>query len=121
MKTTLRLFLFLAALNVLLAKAEAQSQGAMNQQAYADFKKADAALNRIYAQVLAKLDEEGQTKLKTAQRAWVVFRDAQAEVDADEMRGGSAARGLRAASLTEATRQRTQELKALLKFLKVSP
>ena len=118
MKTILHLFLLLAALTLPSAKAEAQTQSEMNQQAYADFKKADAALNKIYAQVLAKLDEEGQTKLKAAQRAWVVFRDAQAELDADFMRGGTAAPTLHAGSLADTTRQRTQALKDFLKQLK---
>lgn len=117
MKTALRLILFIAAITLPLAPARAQSQHEMNQQAAADFKKADAALNKIYAQVLAKLDEEGQAKLKAAQRAWVAFRDAQAELDADFMRGGSAAPLLHSGSLAGTTRQRTEALKEFLKQL----
>lgn len=117
MKTTLHLLLFVFALSLPHARTHAQSQHEMNQQAAAAFKKADATLNKIYAQVLAKLDEEGQGKLKAAQRAWVAFRDAQAELDADFMRGGSAAPLLRSGSLAGSTRQRTEALKEFLKQL----
>jgi uncharacterized protein YecT (DUF1311 family) len=95
----------------------AQSQHEMNQQAYDAFEKADKELNQIYAKVQAKLDKEGKEKLKAAQRAWVAFRDAQAELDADIMRGGSAAPMLSAGSKTQSTRKRVEELKEFLKQL----
>lgn len=117
MKPIRHLFLTLAVVTLPLAKAGAQSQAEMNQQAFDSFEKADAELNKIYSKVLAKLDAEGQAKLKAAQRAWVAFRDAQAELDADFMRGGSAAPLLRAGSLTGTTQHRTQELKDFLKQL----
>ncbi len=97
--------------------ARAQSQQEMNRQAYAEYDKTDAELNKVYAKVLAKLDDEGKAKLKAAQRAWVAFRGAQAEMDADLMRGGSAAPLLRAGSLTGTTKKRVQELKEFLKQL----
>ena len=115
MKTLLHFSLLVVSLSLPIAEVRAQSQHEMNQQAYADFEKADAALNKIYTQVLAKLDAEGQGKLRAAQRAWVTFRDAQAEVDADSERGGSAASLFRARSLTGSTVRRTQDLKDLLK------
>ncbi|MEA3213692.1 MAG: hypothetical protein QOE70_6749 [Chthoniobacter sp.] len=117
MKTTLLSLLVLAALVLPISHAYAQSQAEMNQEAYADFKNQDVALNKVYQQVLAKLDDEGQAKLKTAQRAWVAFRDAQAELAADLMRGGSAAPLLRAGSLAETTRARTRQLKEYLQGL----
>ena len=117
MKAILHFSLFIALLYLPIAEVRAQSQSEMNQQAYAGFEKADAALNKIYAQVLAKLDVEGQGKLRAAQRAWVTFRDAQAELDADIMRGGSAAPLLRAGSLAGSTARRTQDLKDFLKQL----
>ena len=89
----------------------------MNQEAFADFQKADKELNKIYAQVLTKLDKEAQGKLKTAQRAWVTFRDAQAELDADYMRGGSAAPLLHSGSRAGTTRRRIEDLKDYLKQL----
>ncbi len=109
-----RCLLIPATLLFIMGEGRAQSQSEMNQKEYAIYEKADAALNKIYLQVLSKLDDEGKAKLKVAQRAWVVFRDAQAELDADIMRGGSAAPLLRAGSLTGTTRHRTDELKQLL-------
>jgi uncharacterized protein YecT (DUF1311 family) len=117
MKTIRHIALFLLIVNVAVTDSRAQSQSQMNQEAYADFEKADAALNKIYAQVLTKLDKEGQGKLKAAQRAWVAFRDAQADLDADYMRGGSAAPLLHSGSLAGTTRRRIQDLKDFLKQL----
>ncbi len=117
MQSLPRHLLLAAALTLPLTTLSAQSQNEMNQQAYSAFEKSDAELNKVYAQVLAKLDAEGKTKLKAAQRAWVAFRDAQADLDADFMRGGSAAPLLRAGSLNGTTRLRTQQLKDFLKQL----
>ena len=64
MKTTLHLLLFVFALSLPLARTHAQSQHEMNQQAAAAFKKADATLNKIYAQVLAKLDDLSKTIMR---------------------------------------------------------
>lgn len=100
-----------------LTDLRAQSQHEMNQQAYAAFEKADKELNEIYAKVRAKLDKEGKEKLKAAQRAWMAFRDAQAELDADLMRGGSAAPMLSAGSKAQSTKKRVEELKEFLKQL----
>jgi uncharacterized protein YecT (DUF1311 family) len=118
MKTFLPTLLVLAsALLLPLSSAHAQTQAQMNQEAAADFKKADAELNKVYPQVVAKLDAEGKEKLKAAQRAWVAFRDAQAELDADMARGGTMAPLLRATSMTQTTEDRVKQLKAFLKEL----
>ena len=56
-----------------------QSQGQLNQQADAAYRKADQELNRTYQQIL----KEYRTKtaflqsLKTAQKLWIQFRDAE--------------------------------------------
>jgi uncharacterized protein YecT (DUF1311 family) len=39
------------------------------------YEKADRELNALYKQQIARLGESGKTRLKDAQRAWVVFRD----------------------------------------------
>jgi uncharacterized protein YecT (DUF1311 family) len=118
MKTFLPVLLLLAFLGAFpLSSAHAQTQAQMNQEAAAEFKKADAELNKVYPQVLAKLDAEGKDKLKAAQRAWVAFRDAQAELEADTARGGSMAPLLRATSMTQTTEDRVKQLKAFLKEL----
>lgn len=113
----LAIFLLLAAAFFVAAPAHAQTQAQMNQEAYAEFKAADQKLNKLYPKVLSKLDEEGQEKLKAAQRAWVAFRDAQAELEADSARGGTMAPLLRANSLTATTEARIEQLQEFLKEL----
>jgi len=56
-----------------------QSQAGLNQCASDSASGADAELNRIYAKVLAANanDKVFLDKFKAAQRAWIVFRDAQ--------------------------------------------
>jgi uncharacterized protein YecT (DUF1311 family) len=92
-----------------------QSQSEMNREAAASFVKADAELNRIYAKVLATLDDEGRAKLKAAQRAWVTFRDAQAEFEMDnEARGGSMAPLIYEGFRARITKARVAQFKELL-------
>jgi uncharacterized protein YecT (DUF1311 family) len=58
------------------------NQSKMNQCAYDDFLKADKALNDVYQQLIKKSkgDKTYIKQLRKAQRAWIVFRDA--ELDA---------------------------------------
>jgi uncharacterized protein YecT (DUF1311 family) len=95
-----------------VAQIHAQTQAAMNAEAWADFKKADAELNKTYEALLKKLpDAESKQKLKESQRAWVAFRDAEAAFAAG---GGTMAPTLRYATMTELTEQRIKQLKARL-------
>jgi uncharacterized protein YecT (DUF1311 family) len=73
--------------------AFSQTQVELNHEAATTFERADAQLNDIYKRVLgaaAAADEERKRKLIKAQRAWLVYRDAEAELEADEVRGGTA-------------------------------
>jgi uncharacterized protein YecT (DUF1311 family) len=93
----------------------AQTQAAMNPQTRAEFVKADAELNKTYGALLTKLpDAESKQKLKEAQRAWLVFRDAEAAFVADQARGGSMAPTIRYGTMTELTQQRIKQLKTRL-------
>ena len=83
----------------------------MNAQAHAEFQRADADLNKTYQSVLAKLPTiESKQKLREAQRAWVVSRDAEAVHAAKEADGGSMAPTLRYETMTHLTRERINEL-----------
>jgi uncharacterized protein YecT (DUF1311 family) len=100
---------------VLTTSAFAQTQQEMNREAAADFAKADAALNKLYTKVLAALDDEGKKKLKAAQRAWVVFRDAEADLQADtEARGGTLAPLIYDSTRTTLTNERIKTFKEML-------
>lgn len=93
----------------------AQNQFEMNRESEASFSKADAELNRVYAKVIATLDDEGRVKLKAAQRAWVAFRDAQAEFQMDsEARGGSMAPMIYSGVRASLTKDRITQLKEML-------
>jgi uncharacterized protein YecT (DUF1311 family) len=92
-----------------------QTQAEMNQQAAADFAKADAQLNKVYKQVQAGLDADGLAKLKVAQRAWLAFRDADADFQADAAaRGGTMAPCIYDGVRQQLTEARTAELRQLL-------
>lgn len=91
--------------------ATGQSQSEMNREAAEDAAKADKELNAVYKKLLPTLDEEAANLLKIAQRAWVAYRDAEANSAADQMRGGSAAPLLYYGTITRLTEQRTELLK----------
>lgn len=97
--------------------ADAQSQNEMNQCAFEEYKKADAELNRVYQQLLPKLEAAHQEKLKAAQRAWITFRDADCEYEAFAFEGGSMQPLIRYSCLETATKARTAQLRGFLKDL----
>ena len=99
----------------LFSPLHAQTQSAMNAQARIDFQRADADLNKTYQLVLAKLPTvESKQKLREAQRAWVISRDAEAAREAKEAEGGSMAPSIRYETMTRLTRERINELKNML-------
>jgi uncharacterized protein YecT (DUF1311 family) len=90
-------FIFIVMLFLVFARLASntfsQTQADLNREAAATFERADAQLNNIYSRVLASaaaVDDERRQKLIKAQRAWLVFRDAEAEFEADDLRGGTA-------------------------------
>lgn len=76
----------------------------------ANFNQADRELNNVYGKLLNRLDAEGQRKLKTSQRAWLKFRDSNAEFIADSNRGGSIEPIIVVDTKTQMTQARTREL-----------
>jgi uncharacterized protein YecT (DUF1311 family) len=95
--------------------SRAQSQMEMTAQSWAEFEKADKELNAVYQKVMKTMDDDvARKKLIAAQKAWVAFRDAQAELDADAERGGSLSNQVRAISETDLTKARIAELKKYL-------
>ena len=59
----------------------AQTQADMNACADQEFKRVDTRLNNTYRSLLAKTAQQPETaaKIKSAQKAWLVFRDAYLE------------------------------------------
>jgi len=91
----------------------------MNKCATQDLREADAELDQVYRQLVAKFadDRDGAARIKKAEEAWVAFRDAQVEAlfpESDRAKRGSAFPMCRALALTRLTRERTKALGAML-------
>ena len=95
--------------------ADAQTQADMTICWGNQYKAADAKLNQVYRQFTAKLDDEEKTQLKTAQTAWLKYRDANCEFVADQYKGGTMRPMIAAICLADVTDNRTKELTAQMK------
>jgi uncharacterized protein YecT (DUF1311 family) len=95
--------------------ADAQTQTEMNICWGKEYKAADAQLNAAYREFTSKLNPEETAQLKTAQLAWIKFRDANCEFVADQYKGGSIRPMIAAMCLADVASARTSELKAQMK------
>ena len=104
--------------------ANAMAQQELNQCAFADWNAADAALNTAYKDAIALLkswdanlpeaEKGGADALKTAQRAWIIFRDNACAAEGFAMRGGSAEPLLVYGCMRQLTLERTAHLTGML-------
>ena len=94
---------------------DAQTQADMNICFGNEYKKADAALNKVYQQLVAMLDEDDKTQLKNAENAWLKYRDTNCEFVADQYKGGSMRPMIAAICLADVTENRTKELRSQIK------
>ena len=100
------------------------NQNQMNMCAAQDFDEADAALNKIWPKVkdYAKAGDDGLGEgemtgagmLLKAQKAWLVFRDSECELEGFAARGGSLQPMLVAGCKAALTNERVKALRALL-------
>lgn len=90
--------------------ASGQTQREMTAQVATEYKSVDARLNKVYQAVLADEDAAGKAKLVVAQRAWIAWRDAEAEYRCAASAGGSIQPMERYLALTELTRERIKML-----------
>jgi uncharacterized protein YecT (DUF1311 family) len=96
--------------------ANAQTQAEMNECQGREYKKADAALNAAYKQLVAKIEDEGErASLKAAQLAWIKYRDANCEFESYLNKGGTMYSLVYDGCLTALTQERTRHLRDLLK------
>jgi uncharacterized protein YecT (DUF1311 family) len=80
-----------------------------------EYKKADAELNSAYKRLMSKLTDSGhQSSLKTAQQAWIKYRDANCEFEAYLNRGGTIYPVVYTGCLSAMTMNRTKELRELI-------
>jgi uncharacterized protein YecT (DUF1311 family) len=117
--TIFRSFAFTLFLTVSSA-ASAQTQIEMTTDACVEYKQADAGLNSVYRQVLAKHEDDQRfiAKFKEAQRAWLKFRDAHLEsvFSAQDKQGeyGSSFSMCRCSEVVILTNQRIAQMKQWL-------
>jgi len=93
----------------------ASTTAAMRECAGMRYNKAEQELKAVRAQLSQKLDETGKAKLQAAQAAWVQFRKANAEFQADLVRGGTLAPLIQVTVMADMTEARVAELKKALK------
>jgi uncharacterized protein YecT (DUF1311 family) len=77
-----------------------------------EVKKTDAELNRVYQAALKKHRPENVEKLRKAQRAWIVFRDAQCTAEGSIYEGGTIQPIVEAHCRVKLTQERTKYLMA---------
>lgn len=94
---------------------EALTQHEMNQCALTEYRLADAALNKIYQQVVATTSGGERAKLRAAQLAWIKFRDAECEYESAGNEGGSIYPLVFNGCLRRQTEDRTAQLKEILR------
>jgi len=106
-----------------------QTQMEMSYCAHADYEDADKELNELWPDVVAAARQSDEyvaeqaksmgvpttlEALRTAQRAWISFRDAQCEYEAYEMFGGTGQPMVGSLCLARLTRERIEVLKRAL-------
>jgi uncharacterized protein YecT (DUF1311 family) len=94
----------------------AQTQYEMDECAHKEFVAADAELNRAYNQLAAKLDDaEQRAQLKTAELAWIKFRDENCTFEGLFYKGGTMRPMIESFCMADVTRKRTAQLREQIK------
>lgn len=100
----------------------AQSQYQMNMDAYKEFQKSDKELNVVYRQLIKKYstDDTGDAatrkKIVASERAWIRYRDAEADAEASvDVEGGSMYPMEYSTDAAILTDDRIKKLKVLMK------
>ncbi|MCU1331560.1 MAG: hypothetical protein JWM08_552 [Candidatus Angelobacter sp.] len=81
-----------------------------------EYEKADAELNHIYKLAFKGLDPKQADNLKKAQRAWIIYRNAQCDAEYAKWDGGSGGPAAHLGCLVRLTRLRTRELHKTYRF-----
>lgn len=97
--------------------AEAMTTAEMQECVNTHYKKVDGELDRVYQTIISRLDKTRRTKLREAQRAWILFRDKSAAFEASEVEGGTMYPLVYQSVLASMTEKRIDELKNILDIL----
>lgn len=83
---------------------------------YKQYKKAEKELNVVYNTLKNKLTPKDKSALISAQKAWILYRDANCKfLSKEDSDGGVIANKIKLDCLEQTTRQRIKELKDLMK------
>ena len=93
------------------------SQAEATGCAHREYQAADAELNRVYKQLVAKVDAEEREFLKKAETAWIKYRDAECEFEDSFYAGGTIRPMINYFCMARVTKARTAELRLQLKNL----
>jgi uncharacterized protein YecT (DUF1311 family) len=80
-----------------------------------DFTASDAKLNALYKTMMSKYDAPNQAKLKTAEKAWLGYRDAECDYETNGTAGGTINPMMDTMCRTTKTDARIKELTTQLK------
>ena len=89
----------------------ASTTSAMRACANASYEAAQRELDSAYQNLLQQLDDSQRQKLRVAQRAWLQYRDANAQFQASLAQSGTLAPLIRTTVLAEMTNARASELR----------
>lgn len=94
----------------------AQTQYEMDECAHKELVAADAELNRVYNQLAAKVDDaEQRAQLKTAELAWIKFRDENCTFEGLFYKGGTMRPMIESFCKADVTRTRTAQIREQIK------
>jgi uncharacterized protein YecT (DUF1311 family) len=99
-----------AALGADVSCKNPKTQPELSACAGKDAQAADAELNRVYGQLIAKYDEPNRNALVLAERAWIVYRDAECGYETALSVGGTIHPMMVALCMTAKAKARTKEL-----------
>ncbi len=90
------------------------NQMQLDQCAGQDFTAADAKLNALYKMMMSKYDAANSALLKSSERAWIAYRDAQCDFATNGTAGGTINPMMDTICRTDKTNARIKELNAQL-------
>jgi uncharacterized protein YecT (DUF1311 family) len=88
----------------------AKTQPELSACAGKDAQAADAELNRVYGQLIAKYDEPNRNALVLSERAWIIYRDTECNYETALSLGGTIHPMMVALCMTAKAKARTKEL-----------
>lgn len=93
-----------------LVEEGTESQNDLNNYAFQSYGKWDKSLNEIYNVLKQQLSSNDMEKLKNEESNWIAQKDAIAQRDSEDMRGGTGEDYLRYTSLAKSTQERCYQL-----------